>query len=180
MTKIFMTTFQNVKSNLCMKIIWAQLGLFPDKIYNFVFSDKKNKILKSLPTWVFVAPKCWQNFKILQLAWTLTPNKFWTKCLKMPDFCPNSIPILHRNNKKTIFLASFYGWEAVYFLPQSSHKVLVLILSTPKDKRLNQPWICPVVLKAGPLVWESITFTTKPLSYPSDWSHNGSSNLKRR
>ena len=111
-TKIFKTTFQNVKSNLGMKMIWAQLGLFPDKIYNFVFSDKKNKILKSLPTWVFVAPKCWQNLKILQLAWTLTPNKFWTKCLKMPDFCPNSIPIFHRNNKKTNFLASFYGWDS--------------------------------------------------------------------
>ena len=34
----------------------------------------------------------WQNFEILQLTWTLTPNKFWTKCL-MPDFQPNnSIP----------------------------------------------------------------------------------------
>ena len=35
-----------------------------------------------MPTWVFVALKCWQNFKILQLAWTLTPNKSWTKCVR--------------------------------------------------------------------------------------------------
>ena len=35
-----------------------------------------------MPTWVFVVSKCWQNFKILQLAWTLAPNTFWMKCLR--------------------------------------------------------------------------------------------------
>ena len=44
--------------------------------YNFVFSDKKIQIPKILPTWVFVALKCQQNFEILQLVWTLAPNKF--------------------------------------------------------------------------------------------------------
>ena len=37
---------------------------------------------KILPMWVFVAQKCQQNVEILQLVWTLTPNKFWTKCLR--------------------------------------------------------------------------------------------------
>ena len=59
-----------------MKIMWVQLGLFHGNIYNFDFSDKKIKISKILSMWVFVAPKCQQSFKILQLVWTLTRNKF--------------------------------------------------------------------------------------------------------
>ena len=42
---------------------------------------KKISNFKILSSWVFVAPNC-QGFKILWLVWTLTPNKFWTKCLK--------------------------------------------------------------------------------------------------
>ena len=56
--------------------MWAQLAFFPGTIYNFAFSDKKNQIPKNLATLVFVALKCPENFKILQLALTLTPNKF--------------------------------------------------------------------------------------------------------
>ena len=37
---------------------------------------KKNQILKTLTMWVFVPLKCQQTFKILQLVWILTPNKF--------------------------------------------------------------------------------------------------------
>ena len=46
------------------------------------FQIKKIEIPKILSTWVFAASKYQQNFKILQLAWTLTPNQFWTKCLR--------------------------------------------------------------------------------------------------
>ena len=112
MTKISWQHFKMLSQTYVWK--WYELSLvfFLIKFITLSFHIKKNKILKSLLTWVFVAPKGWQNFKILPLAWTLTPNKFWTKCLKMPDFCPNSIPIFHRNNKKTNFLASFYVWDS--------------------------------------------------------------------
>ena len=46
------------------------------------FQIKKFQIPKILSTWVSAASKCQQNFKILQLAWTLVTNKFWTKCLR--------------------------------------------------------------------------------------------------
>ena len=45
-----------------------------------------------------------------------------------------------------------------------------------KDERLSQPWSHPVVLNTGPLDWESIALTTRPLLsgstvYQKD--HNG-------
>ena len=42
--------------------------------------------------------------------------------------------------------------EAVYFLPLSSQKCLVLILSTSKDETLSQPWSHFVVLNTEPWV----------------------------
>ena len=53
-----------------MKMMWVQLGFFHGDIYNFDFSNKKIQISKILSMWVFVAPKCQQSFKILQLVWT--------------------------------------------------------------------------------------------------------------
>ena len=60
-------------------MMWAKLDFFHGNIYNTVFLDKKNHILKILSTWVFVAPKCQKSFNTLQLVWTLIPNKFCTK-----------------------------------------------------------------------------------------------------
>ena len=54
--------------------------------------------------------------------------------------------------------------EAVYFLPFSSQKFLVLIYQPRKDERLSRPWSHPVVLKTGPLDWESSTLTTRLFS----------------
>ena len=54
--------------------------------------------------------------------------------------------------------------EAVYFLPFSSQKfVVILILSTSWKDELSRPWSHPVVLSMGPLDWESKTLTTRPL-----------------
>ena len=55
---------------------------FPDNIYNLSFSDKKKSNPKILPAWVFVPPKCQQNFDVLQLVWTLIPKNFWIKSLR--------------------------------------------------------------------------------------------------
>ena len=50
-----------------------------------VWGDRKkmlgSDLLRGISTqadtiWVFVTQKCQQKFKILQLAWTLTPNRF--------------------------------------------------------------------------------------------------------
>ena len=50
-----------------------------------VWGDRKKMLgsglLRGISTqadtiWVFVTQKCQQKFKILQLAWTLTPNRF--------------------------------------------------------------------------------------------------------
>ena len=60
----------------------AQLRFFRGIIYNFDFSDKKIEISKILSMWVFVAPKCQESLKILQLVWTLKANKFGTKCFR--------------------------------------------------------------------------------------------------
>ena len=49
-----------------MKMMWAQL--FPANIDNCIFSDCPCGFLRP------------QNFRILQLAWTLLPNKFLTLC----------------------------------------------------------------------------------------------------
>ena len=64
-----------------MKRWRVQVDFFHGNIYNFIFADKKNSNFKILSSWVFVATKC-QSFIILWLVWTLTSNKFWTKCLK--------------------------------------------------------------------------------------------------
>ena len=67
-------------------------------------------------------------------------------------------------------MAPFYGWgstasrleshfeEAVYFLPLSSQKLLVLM-----DEKLNRARSHPVVLNTGPLDLESSALTTRPL-----------------
>ena len=52
---------------------------------------QKVQIQKTLSTWVFVAPKCQQNFEILQLVCTLTSNKFWTKCLRCLIFAQTKV-----------------------------------------------------------------------------------------
>ena len=53
--------------------------------------------------------------------------------------------------------------EAVYFLPLSSKKFLVLILPTSKGWKLGRPWSYTVLLNWGSLCWE--TLTTRPLPY---------------
>ena len=53
--------------------------------------------------------------------------------------------------------------EAVYFLPFSSQKFLVLILSTLEEWKLSRPWSHPVVLNTGPLDWEFSALTTRLL-----------------
>ena len=75
-------------------------------IYNFFFSFKKIQVPKNLPTWVFVAPKCWQNFEILQLVWTLTPNKSWTKCLRC--LISMQAAVFHPHFRKTTILISIW------------------------------------------------------------------------
>ena len=62
--------------------LWVQTDFFLVMSITWPYQIKKILNSKILSMWVFVAPKCWQNFEILQLAWTLAPNKFWTKCLK--------------------------------------------------------------------------------------------------
>ena len=66
-------------------------------------------------------------------------------------------------------MAPFYGWgdqlpqgqshfdEAIYFLPLSSQKFLVLIWS-PSDRWKTEP-----TLITEPLDWESSALTTRPL-----------------
>ena len=54
----------------------AQLDIFHGNIHNFDFSDKKNQISKILSMWVFMALKCQQSFKILQLVWTLQASSY--------------------------------------------------------------------------------------------------------
>ena len=52
--------------------------------------------------------------------------------------------------------------EAVYFLPLSPQKFLVLCRPR-KDERLSRPWSHPVVLSTATLDWESSALTTSPL-----------------
>ena len=60
---------------------------------------KKIEIPKILPMSIFVAPKCRQNVKILQLVWILTTN-ILNKMSQLPDFRPsNSIPSIMYGNK---------------------------------------------------------------------------------
>ena len=89
---------KNLKFQFC-PVFWATLQFYPQsnfKIYVwrwcepkliffwfFFYSDKKKiKFQKFCPhgfLWL------WSIAKILgslQLAWTVTPNKFWTKCLR--------------------------------------------------------------------------------------------------
>ena len=58
------------------------------------------------------------------------------------------------------------GWihfeEAVYFLPLSSQKFLVLILSTSERWKAESTLEPPVVLNTEPLDWESSALTTRP------------------
>ena len=80
---IFWAIFRFYQQFHCKIYVWRWCG--PDLIFCVVifitlsFQIKKNQIWKILSTWVFVAPKCQQCFKILQLVWTLTPNKFSAK-----------------------------------------------------------------------------------------------------
>ena len=73
-------------------------------------------------------------------------------------------------------MTPFYGWgstvsrlqshyeETVYFLPFSSQEILVLNwLTSEKDEKLSWPWSLPVVLKPGPMEYESSTLTTRLL-----------------
>ena len=58
---------------------------------------------------------------------------------------------------------NLYG-EAVYSLPLSLQKFLVLIFNRPlKDERLSRAWSHPVVLNTEPLDWESSALTTRSL-----------------
>ena len=53
--------------------------------------------------------------------------------------------------------------EAVYFLPPSFQKFLVLTYRPGKDERLGRPWSHSVVLNTGLLDWDLSTLTTKSL-----------------
>ena len=53
--------------------------------------------------------------------------------------------------------------EAVYFLPFSSQKFLVLILSISEGWKAESTLETPVVLNTEPLDWESNALTTRPL-----------------
>ena len=41
--------------------------------------------------WPFAVPKCQQNFEILQLIWTVTPNKLQAKCLTCLIFAQTTV-----------------------------------------------------------------------------------------
>ena len=82
----------------------------------------------------------------------------------------------HSCNIKKEIMTPFYGWgstvsrlqshyeETVYFLPFSSQEILVLNwLTSEKDEKLSWPWSLPVVLKPGPMEYESSTLTTRLL-----------------
>ena len=60
--------------------------------------------------------------------------------------------------------------EAVYFLPFSSQKFLVLISFPRKHERLSRPWSNPVVLNTELLDWESSALTTRPLNHSQPWA----------
>ena len=70
----------------CKIYIWRWRG--PNLIFFLVisitlsFQIKQNLNSKNFVHMGFCGPKCRQNFNILQLAWSLTPNKFWTKYLR--------------------------------------------------------------------------------------------------
>ena len=53
--------------------------------------------------------------------------------------------------------------EVVYFLPFSSHKFLVVILSTSEEWKAESTLSHPLVLSTGPLDWEFSALTTRPL-----------------
>ena len=75
----FLPCFGGYFEDLCMKMMWAQLDFFPA---DFAFSDKKSNS-KYLVHMTFCGPKVSSKFwDFMQLVWTLTPNKFWTKCLR--------------------------------------------------------------------------------------------------
>ena len=77
--------------------------------------------------------------------------------------------------KITIFMAPFYQWgltasklqshyeEAVYFLPQSSQKFLVLIWSTSEGWKAELTLEPPSGFDHGPLDWEFSNLTNRPL-----------------
>ena len=83
------------KIYFCSFFFWILYDLFhnfsvqrcqPNLIFSWQYVKlcqiRKTDTPKILPMWVFVAQKCQQNVEILHLVWTLTPNKFWTKCLR--------------------------------------------------------------------------------------------------
>ena len=93
---------KNVKFHFC-HVFWVVFWFYPQfhfdiyvwrwrepKLIFFLvtsialpFQIKKCQIPKIfLSMWVFVALKCQQNSEILQVVWTLTANKYWTRCLR--------------------------------------------------------------------------------------------------
>ena len=77
----------------------AQIDFFQVISITLSCQIKKIEIPKILPMSIFVAPKCRQNFKILHLVWSLTPN-ILNKMSQLADFRPNnSIPSILYGNK---------------------------------------------------------------------------------
>ena len=68
---------------------------FSGTIYSFFFSYKRKFKSQIFAYICSIRPKCRQNFKILQLAWTLTPNKFWTKCIRCLIFTQTVFHSVH-------------------------------------------------------------------------------------
>ena len=56
--------------------------------------------------------------------------------------------------------------EAVYFLPLIARNSWYSFDWPQKDERWNWPWSYSLILKLGPLDWESSTITTTPLRSP--------------
>ena len=67
---------------------------------------------------------------------------------------------------KKNFISPFYIWgsTASRLEPLRGGNSWYSFDRPPKDERLSQPWCHPLVLKTGPLSWESSALTTIPLS----------------
>ena len=67
---------------------------------------------------------------------------------------------------KKNFISPFYIWgsTASRLEPLRGGNSWYSFDRPPKDERLSQPWYHPLVLKTGPLNWESSALTTIPLS----------------
>ena len=78
-----------------MQMMWAWLDFFLVLYIAFSFHIKENSNPKYLPTYVVFAQSVDKILKILQLAWTLTPNKFWTKCIRCLIFTQTVFHSVH-------------------------------------------------------------------------------------